>query len=102
MDIHSVNSTANSPVAPATAVASEKAAENRSIVKAVTALNAAEMFGQDNLLTYHRDPESKRMVIQIVNQSTHEVVSQIPPEYLLRLAEDMKTSTDTALAATAG
>jgi uncharacterized FlaG/YvyC family protein len=31
------------------------------------------------------------MVVRIVNRNTKEVVSQIPPEYVLRLAEDLKT-----------
>jgi uncharacterized FlaG/YvyC family protein len=48
------------------------------------------MFGQDNQLIFQRDPESKRMVMQVINKTTHEVVTQIPAEYLLRLAEDLK------------
>jgi uncharacterized FlaG/YvyC family protein len=30
------------------------------------------------------------MVIRVVNRRTNEVISQIPPEYVLRLAQDMK------------
>ena len=90
MDINSVNRTMNVAVAAISEIPPEKAAENRSVVQAVKTLNGAEMFGRDNLLMFQRDPESKRMVIQVINQKTHEVVSQIPPEYLLRLAEDVK------------
>lgn len=90
MDITIVNRTMNAPVAGAPEIPPEKAAENRSIVQAVKALNGTEMFGQDNRLTFQRDPYTQRMVIQVVNRKTHEVVSQIPQEYVLRLAEDLK------------
>jgi len=90
MDITTVNGTTNVPVAAAPQIPPDKAAENRSIVQAVKALNGTEMFGQDNQLTFQRDPYSHRMVIQVINKKTQEVVSQIPQEYVLRLAEDLK------------
>ena len=102
MDISSVNGSMSAPVAAAPELPPEQAAQNRNIVQAVKALNGTEMFGRDNLLMFQRDPESKRMVIQVINQKTHEVVSQIPPEYLLRLAEDVKPSGTNAAAATMG
>jgi uncharacterized FlaG/YvyC family protein len=30
------------------------------------------------------------MVVRVVNRKTQEVISQVPPEYVLRLAESMK------------
>jgi uncharacterized FlaG/YvyC family protein len=90
MDITAVNGVMNAPGPAAPTIPPDKAAENRPIVQAVKALNGTEMFGQDNQLIFQRDPDSRRMVIQVVNRETHEVVSQIPPEYLLRLAEDLK------------
>jgi uncharacterized FlaG/YvyC family protein len=90
MDINSVNGATNAPTAAMPDIPQSKAAENRSIIQAVKAVNGTEMFGQDNHLTFERDPASKQMVIQVVNQQTHEVVLQIPPEYVLRLAEDLK------------
>ena len=90
MDITAVNR-ALAVVAEAPTIPGAKAAaENRPIIQAVKALNKIEMFGQDNQLIFQRDPESKRMVIQVINKTTHEVVTQIPAEYLLRLAEDLK------------
>jgi uncharacterized FlaG/YvyC family protein len=94
MDITGVNRNLNAPVTGASEIPTEKAAENRPIIQAVKALNATEMFGHDNQLTFQRDPESKRMVVQVINRNTHEVVSQIPPEYVLRLAEDLKPQQD--------
>ena len=68
----------------------EQPSQTRDVVQAVKALNATEMFGQENELTFQMDRQAKRMVIQIVNRQTQEVVSQIPPEYVLRLSEDIK------------
>jgi uncharacterized FlaG/YvyC family protein len=102
MDISSVDRAMNAPVVAITDTAPDRTAETRSIVKAVKAVNGTEMFGRDNLLMFQRDPETKRMVIQVIDQKTKEVVSQIPPEYLLRLAEDMKDATETAAAANMG
>ena len=81
-----------SPVAPATAVPAgpDHGPQNREIIQAVHALNRTQMFGQDNELEFHRDQASRRMVIRVVNRKTQEVVSQIPPEYVLRLAEGLK------------
>ena len=90
MDIAAVGGAVNAPVAAAPEIPADTAAENRSIVQAVQALNGTEMFSHDNTLTFQRDPDSHRMVIQVINRVTHEVISQIPPEYLLRLAEDLK------------
>ena len=78
---------ASVPVAP---VPMDQAAENREIVRAVKALNGTEMFGQENQLTFRRDPETQRMVIRVVNRKTDEVISQIPAEYVLRLAAELK------------
>ena len=50
----------------------------------------AELFGQDNQLTFQRDIETQRMVIRMVNRRTNEVISQIPAEYVLRLSQDLK------------
>ncbi len=68
----------------------DHAAEARDLVRAVKALNQTEMFGQDNELEFQRDPASRRMIARVVNRKTKEVVSQVPPEYVLRLAQDLK------------
>ncbi|MGD0499353.1 MAG: flagellar protein FlaG [Bryobacteraceae bacterium] len=89
MDVTAVSRTsalpAAAPVAPA-----DSSAENREVVRAVKALNATEMFGQEDELVFQRDQRTRRMLIQVVNRQTREVVSQVPPEYVLRLAEDLK------------
>ena len=98
MDITAVNRSL--PVAPAPAVATptENSASNRDVVQAVKALNGTDMFGE-NELTFQKDPQTHRMVIKIINRETQEVVMQIPPEYVVQLAEDIKLPGAAAAAA---
>ena len=79
------------PAAPApTTVPVDVAAQNREVVQAVKALNRTELFGHDNQLRFQKDARTGRMIVKVVNSKTNEVVSQIPPEYVLRLADDLK------------
>ena len=89
MDITGVNRIMIVPNAPAPVEPPAKAVEHRPVVQAIRSLNAVEMFGK-NYLRFQLDPSSKRMVIQVVDKETSEVVGQIPEEYVLRLAEDLK------------
>ncbi|MCS6953069.1 MAG: flagellar protein FlaG [Bryobacterales bacterium] len=77
-----VQSAAGQPVAP------EQAAQNRELIQAVKALNAAELFGQDRELTFAVDRETQRTVIRVVDRKTRDVIQQIPPEHVLELARE--------------
>jgi uncharacterized FlaG/YvyC family protein len=90
MDITAINRNLQPLVAAAPVAPMEHPAENRDIVQAVKALNATDMFGQDNELVFQMDQQARRMVIQIVNSKTKEVLTQVPPAYVLRLGEDLK------------
>ena len=90
MDVNALSRVTQGAPASAIPVAVDSAAQNRQVVQAVKALNKSEMFGSDNGLEFERDPESKRWVVKVVNRTTGDVVSQIPPEYVLRLADDVK------------
>jgi uncharacterized FlaG/YvyC family protein len=90
MDVNALSRITQAIPAAATAITPDKAAENREVVQAVKAVNNTEMFGEDNGLVFQRDPQTQRMVIKIVNRKTQDVISQIPPEYVLRLAESLK------------
>ena len=90
MEITAVDRDGQAYPTPVASIPVDRATENREIVRAVNALNGAELFGEENQLTFRLDPETRRMVIRLVNRETDEVVSQIPAEYLLRLAEDFK------------
>ena len=64
--------------------------DQRDLIKAVKAVNAAELFGQDNQVTFLLDRSTRKAVVRIVNKSTHEMVAQIPSETVLRMAEEIK------------
>lgn len=68
----------------------DQTAERRELVKAVKAVNEAELYGSGREVTYSIDRDTKRLVTKLVNKSTGEVVDQIPAEYVLRLAEEYK------------
>jgi flagellar protein FlaG len=89
MDITAIGRSMPVAAAPASVTPVDNSASNRDVVQAVKALNGTEMFGE-NELTFQKDPQTHRMVIKIVNRHTEEVVMQIPPEYVLQLAEDLK------------
>jgi flagellar protein FlaG len=89
MDINAINRSAPVAAAPAAATPADNSASYRDVVQAVKALNGTQMFGE-NELTFQKDPQTHRMVIKIINRNTQEVVMQIPPEYVLQLAEDLK------------
>jgi uncharacterized FlaG/YvyC family protein len=87
--VHSVGQAVPAALSP---VPVENLAERRELIHAVKALNAAEAFGDKNQLTFALDRETHRAVVRIVNRNTNELVRQIPPEYVLRMAEDLKTN----------
>ena len=90
MDINALSRITQGSPTTATPVNTENAAQNRQVVQAVKALNKSEMFGSENGLEFQKDPDTKRWVVKVVNRTTGDVVSQIPPEYVLRLAETLK------------
>lgn len=91
MDISSINNYPGTVTAPTEAPsAGPLAQDQRDLIHAVRAINATDLFGQDNELTFILDRASRRAVVRIVNRDTHEVVQQIPAEYVLRLAEELK------------
>ena len=63
---------------------------NRSLISAVSAVNQSEMLGQNNELNFQLDRNTRQPVIRIIDRKTKEVIQQIPPEYVLRIAEDLK------------
>ncbi len=60
------------------------------MIQAVRAVNAAELFGQENELSFAFDRGSQRAVVRIVDRKTREVVQQIPTEQVLRMAEEIQ------------
>jgi uncharacterized FlaG/YvyC family protein len=89
MDINGLNRQSALP-AEAPVVPLQKAAEKREIVQAVKAVNNAGILGEETELAFKQDLKTHRMLIQVINRKTREVISQYPPDYVLRLAEDLK------------
>ena len=89
MDIQAITRGETGIHAPAPVAPVDHTAEDRQVVQAIKAVNATEMFGPENELQFQRDLRTRRMVVKVVNRKTREVVSQCPPEYVLRLAEDL-------------
>jgi uncharacterized FlaG/YvyC family protein len=92
MDLTAISRSDTGVHAPAPAVSVDRTAEQREVVQAVKAINGTEMFGPENELRFQKDPETNRYVVRVINRKTREVVSQVPEEYVLRLAEDLKRS----------
>jgi uncharacterized FlaG/YvyC family protein len=92
MDITAINSGATGPHTPAPVAPVDGQSQDRDVVQAVKALNGTEMFGPENELRFLKDPETRRMVVRVVNKKTEELVSQVPAEYILRLSNSMKSS----------
>ncbi len=88
MEISSTSAIGSTVHAPAESAAPVPQ-QQRALVHAIRAVNAAELFGHDNELTFIMDRETRRAVVRIVNRDTCEVIQQIPAEYVLRMAEEI-------------
>jgi uncharacterized FlaG/YvyC family protein len=90
MEIPRVDSIGVSTAVSTPTPANEKDVPVREVVTAVHEVNKSELMGEGRQLTFTRDPETRRPVIQIINQNTGEVLDQIPPETVLELAQQLK------------
>jgi uncharacterized FlaG/YvyC family protein len=91
MVVDAVQQVVGQPLAVlSTPLPAEELTGQRALIQAVRALNAAELFGQNSELTFVLDRETRRPVVRLVDRKTNEVIRQIPPEYLLRMASDLK------------
>ena len=87
--ISGVNETIGvTPISPLTPQEREHQWE---LIRAVESVNSAHLFGESTELTFRVDRQTQRTVLQIVDRQTGEVVRQLPPEYLLRLAQELQT-----------
>ena len=91
MDVTAISGATAGAHTPAPVVPVDNGAEAREVVKAVKAVNGAEMFGPENELRFLKDPHTQRIVVRLINRKTSEVVTQVPAEYVLRLADDPKS-----------
>ncbi len=90
MEIPRVDSVGASTAVSTPTPTNEKDVPVRDVVAAVHELNRSELMGEGRQLTFSRDPTTRKPVIQIVDQSTGEVIDQIPSETVLQLAQQLK------------
>jgi len=87
MNVSSIGNLSAQVSAPTEPVAPQPAsADQRALIQAVRAVNAADLFGYENELSFALDRYTRRAVVRIVNRATGEVVGQIPAEAVLRMA----------------
>jgi flagellar protein FlaG len=90
MDIGSLQPASSlQPVSPPVSV--EEAAQRRQLLQATQSVNDSGFLGK-NQLVFMLDRQTHRAVIRVVDRTTQQVVSQIPPEYVLQLAQDLGSS----------
>jgi uncharacterized FlaG/YvyC family protein len=77
-----------SMVTAPTPVSSAIRAEQDRLIQAVKAINKSQLAGDSRELTYSLDPSTRRIIFKLVDKETQDVIRQVPPEYLLRLAEE--------------
>ena len=90
MDITSLQPAVISSVA-SSQVSTGEAAQRRQLLQAAQSVNESGVLGQ-NELVFLLDRQTHQAVIRVVDRSTQQVVSQIPPEYVLQLAQNLGSS----------
>jgi len=90
MDISSIKPSEYTVAQPAP-IQHAEAAQRRELIFAAKSINSSGLFGQ-NQLVFIVDPQTRRPVIRVEDRDTHEVLLQLPPEYVLRLAKDLRSS----------
>ncbi len=88
MEIGSLDSKVPPVVSTGPAVPSEVRAEQQQLIKAVKAVNSTQVFGENTELVFVLDRQTRRPLLRLVDMRTKEVIRQVPPEHVLRLAED--------------
>ena len=67
-----------------------QAADRERLVQAVKAVNDSNALGENHELTFVLDRTTHRTLTRIIDRETQEVVMQIPPEYVVQLAEQLQ------------
>jgi uncharacterized FlaG/YvyC family protein len=89
MNISSIGNSAHIPAPTEPSPARPLTDDQRTLIQAVKAVNAAGSFGPENETTYKVDRSTRQLVVRVVNRKTNDVVLQIPAEYVLRMAEEL-------------
>jgi uncharacterized FlaG/YvyC family protein len=91
MEVGKIEGLAGLPAAPVNhALSPQQRAEQDQLIQAVAAVNEARVFGESTELTFSFDRKNNKLILQIIDRETREVVRQIPPEFLRRLADGLE------------
>jgi uncharacterized FlaG/YvyC family protein len=89
MNISSIsNLSSHLSVAAQPAQAKPPSPDQKALLQAVKTVNAAELFGQENELTFVFDRAAQIAVVRIVNRKTGALVQQIPSQQVMKLADE--------------
>ena len=90
MNVSSINNLAAAATVSAEAPPAHPLKDDqRTLIHAVKAVNAAGILGEENELTFVVERGSRLAVARIVNKKTRQLVQQIPAEYVVRMAEEI-------------
>ena len=87
MDIAPLHTAPQTSAPAPVSVSAEQQAENRQLIQAVHAINAAELFGEDSELTFALDRKTGRGLIRLVKRKTRELIREISSEDVLEMAD---------------
>jgi len=90
MDVSSINPGGLSMPQSQT-VSVGQAAQRRELIQAAKSVNESGILGR-NQLVFLVDSQTHRPIIRVEDRETHEIVLQLPPEYVLRLAQDLRST----------
>lgn len=88
MNISSISSLSSHLSTAAQPAPPKPTEDQKALLQAVKTVNAAEMFGQENQITFRVDRAAGIAVVRIVNRKTGELVQEIPNEQVLKMAEE--------------
>jgi uncharacterized FlaG/YvyC family protein len=71
-------------------VPQEQLAERKRLMQAVSQVNESAMLGEINELTSRVDRRTRKVVVRVINRQTGEIVFELTPDYVLRMAEELK------------
>ena len=72
----------------AASVPPTEAVNRRALIKAAAVINRTGTLGARNELVFSIDPASLQAVMHVVNRNTRDVIQELPPEHVLRIAAD--------------
>jgi uncharacterized FlaG/YvyC family protein len=92
MDIRPISSVGSGAImgTTTTSTPSNSDVQVRQVIAAIHDMNKSELMGEGRQVSFARDPDTHKPVIQIIDESTGEVLDQLPPESFLKLAEQLK------------